>query len=375
MWAIYFDTNPLKASGWPRVSVGLRRAIDLAHFIDIPLFVPEPVEIELEEAWVRDFREKTASIGSRHRDLGKHTANIVEVGAVPDVPNEAAGREAYRRVAAATKGETGIESIPTTTRPIRYFVELAARRRRPFNEKGHGFRDSVILSTILAHAPAHDIDHCALVTLDSDFEGPEVQADFEAAGVHLHIYSVNQLVDALNEGLEAANREDVAREHAAARSTIEGNRADIERAIGDRLIVFDFDLRPPVFMGTVRRLERIEVGKILSIQTPFPIPAGEERVAVSFEAEVKLHSLGESYNVKPPQQMKVGEEPKAPDPDAPFMLTEPIVVTQTAEVETTAIRTADGRYRDIQVEAAKLKRSFGGLGLGLLGLSLGPDNG
>src|SRR5215831_4465351 len=222
MWAIYFDTNPLQASGWPRVSVGLQRAIDLAHFMGIPLFVPEPVEIELEEAWVRDFKEKTASIGSSHKDLGKHTANIVEVGAVPVAPTEAAAREAYRRGASAAKVKTGIESIPTTTRPIRDFVELAARRRRPFNEKGHGFRDSVILSTILGHAPAHDVDHCALVTLDRDFEGTEVQADFEAAGVHLHIYGVNQLVDALNEGLEAANREDVAKEHSSARTTIEG---------------------------------------------------------------------------------------------------------------------------------------------------------
>jgi len=213
----------------------------------------------------------------------------------------------------------------------------------------------------------------ALWALRTWLEGKEVQADFEAAGVHLHIYGVNQLVDALNEGLEAVNREDVAQVHAAARTTIEGNRADIERAIGDRLVVYDFDLRPQVFMGTIRSLERIELGEIKSIRTPFPIPTREERVAISFDAEVKLHSLGVSYNVQPPQQMKVGEEPKAPDPDAPFMRNEQIVVTQTAEVETTAIRTADGRYRDIQVEAARLKRGFGGLGLGLLGLSLGPD--
>jgi hypothetical protein len=59
--------------------------------------------------------------------------------------------------------------------------------------------------------------------------------------------------------------------------------------------------------------------------------------------------------------MKVGEEPKAPDPDAPSMQTDQVVVTQTVEIETSATRTADGVYRDLTVEAARIKRGLAGL--------------
>jgi hypothetical protein len=95
--------------------------------------------------------------------------------------------------------------------------------------------------------------------------------------------------------------------------------------------------------------------------TPFPLPQQEERVAVAFDAEVKLHSVGERYSLQPPRQMKVGEVPTTPLAGLSSSQIEPFVVTHTAEVETTAIRTVAGEYRDIKVEAARLRRGLGDL--------------
>jgi hypothetical protein len=367
--AIYFDTNQLV--GWPRVTAALRRLLDLTEYFQIPMFLPEPVEIELEEAWVRDLTEKNKSLSAKHKDLTKHAASIVEVGPEPTEAATAAARIAYRAVVAAAKSATAIRSIPTTTKPIRDFVELASRRHPPFNEKGHGFRDAVILWTILDHVKANGFKVCALVTQDGDFSGPEVEAEFIAIEASLARKTINELVDILKAFLEAAKREAAAADQAAAKSGIERERTNVEKAISVRLDLTEWDLAPQIGFVTILRLERIEFGEIKSVRTPFPFPEVEARVSVSFDSEVKLHSIGQSYARQPPRQMKVGEEPAALASGSGVQIG-PILVTRIAEVEATALRTTAGEYRDIQVEAARLRGSLSGLaGLGDIASNLG----
>src|SRR6266566_5042802 len=51
--AIYLETSAARAAGWPRVSASLERLAVLARGLRGEIFLPELVEIELEEGWPR----------------------------------------------------------------------------------------------------------------------------------------------------------------------------------------------------------------------------------------------------------------------------------------------------------------------------------
>ena len=46
---IYFDSNPLITAGWPRLSAELENLLRLALRFKVALFLPQAVELELEE--------------------------------------------------------------------------------------------------------------------------------------------------------------------------------------------------------------------------------------------------------------------------------------------------------------------------------------
>jgi hypothetical protein len=133
--AIYFDTNSLKAEGWPRVSAGLRNLRDLAKFVGVRLFLPGPVETELEALWLREFESKRSAF----KNLRTHAGRVFQVELTLALPSDAELLTAFRKAVADTKAELGIKTIPTTTRSVQDFVEMAAHRRAPFTDHDKGF--------------------------------------------------------------------------------------------------------------------------------------------------------------------------------------------------------------------------------------------
>jgi hypothetical protein len=83
--AIYFDTNSLKAEGWPRVSAGLRNLRDLAKFVGVRLFLPGPVETELEALWLREFESKRSAF----KNLRTHAGRVFQVELTLALPSDA----------------------------------------------------------------------------------------------------------------------------------------------------------------------------------------------------------------------------------------------------------------------------------------------
>lgn len=51
---LYFDTEPLRAGGWPRPSKQLSGVLGLANLMQVDLRLPEPVRMEREAQWLRD---------------------------------------------------------------------------------------------------------------------------------------------------------------------------------------------------------------------------------------------------------------------------------------------------------------------------------
>src|SRR5947207_2319257 len=81
LFAVYFDTNPLRAAAWPRTSAALNRLDDLVRYFDLTMFLPDTVEIELEEMWLRDFANKQSTANAELAKLRTHAGAIGNVRA------------------------------------------------------------------------------------------------------------------------------------------------------------------------------------------------------------------------------------------------------------------------------------------------------
>lgn len=59
---IYLESNILIRANWPRVSAGVENLFHLAQILDVDIHLPQAVEVELENHWIRDFDQKCARI-------------------------------------------------------------------------------------------------------------------------------------------------------------------------------------------------------------------------------------------------------------------------------------------------------------------------
>ena len=112
--------------------------------------------------------------------------------------------------------------------------------------------------------------------------------------------------------------------------------------------------------GTLRKFDRAELGNIANVRTPYPPQVGT--VAISFDAEVRMHLTVERFQLAPPRSIRVGEENSEPL----FSLKSQIVqvhevLPRSVEVEATASRTDQGQYGDIKVGSARPKLSLDAL--------------
>src|SRR5713226_5421982 len=71
--ALFFDAEVLVRSNWPDPSVLLTNVLTLANSLGLGLFVPEPVEWQTEQNWLRRVRQCLTSLSGAAKDFTRHT--------------------------------------------------------------------------------------------------------------------------------------------------------------------------------------------------------------------------------------------------------------------------------------------------------------
>ena len=179
--ALYFDTNVLISFNWPTPSLRLENLFGLANWMKISLFLPEPVEKEAEEHWIREVRDSVAGFSGPVREFERVTNRVGgHVAITHDAIKELSKR--YRAASAKTKLQFGVSLTPYTNLPLPVLFDLAVRYILPFQAgtknnrgEGKGFQDALILASILDHLHANPSVSGILVTNDGDF--PKVRLD------------------------------------------------------------------------------------------------------------------------------------------------------------------------------------------------------
>jgi predicted nucleic acid-binding protein len=181
--AVYLDTNVLIDLSHGDTSVDfieLRSLLELHH---VGLFVPETVVKEFIQYRIKDTLDQIERLKAASRKigrlLGRDPLSHEEPQDVEATINEKMMN--YLR-------DTGIEMVKTPDIPLETLIDMAVKKQPPFEEKGEkGFRDAVILFSIIDHMKTNIFSDAILVSVDPIFNHKEIIDRFKEKGQNVLI--------------------------------------------------------------------------------------------------------------------------------------------------------------------------------------------
>lgn len=333
----------------------------MAKMQSVEVVLPLAVELELEEHWIRETEKAGKEIDARVLNFNRRTRNILTPVKV-ELPAPDELRRQYKEKCQVAKQDLSLTVIPLSGRPLAAVYELAVKLVPPFEEKGVGFKDAVILLSVLDHLEAEVGREGALITQDQIFEKAPIAELCPSVTGRIQVYKELKEVYAILLDRLAGKYFDAWQvDRREIKTLLEQKRAELNEFIETNLEVYAFDLPP-----AVKLVKSIEVADLQddTIQAPIPRPAKSQEVPISFEVDVKLHIVVIRFPSIPQRPLRVGQAPQVSAAILAGPRQEEETVGKTVRVE--AVATFDNGYKDIRFLSVALKPL--GLGLGLLGL-------
>ncbi len=291
---VYFDTEPLRAGGWPRPSKQLFLVLHVANLMQIDLCFPEPTVREREEQWLRAAGIKLASIRSKVEGFNSDAAEMT-VPVEVSVPTEERLRADYRSASISALKTWPITSLPFTSRSAKEIFELAIKREFTFEEKGDnvvGFQDAVILLSVIDHALGDNVPS-AFVSKDSVFRRiPQINRQF---GIQLvavvGLDALDQiLASAQGSAFDAVLRQWSDQETQKINKAIEMARQALTTFIKGALLRAEVEKK---LGGSIISDLAIQTKEINNIRPSFPHERKGDRVEFSFDVSVQFSAVVE----------------------------------------------------------------------------------
>jgi hypothetical protein len=133
---------------------------DHRHAVNIDIGVPDVVIQETNNRYREQIQKSLSQHASACRDLTKLTHCQLPQPNI-DIDKLVAQHERHLQGVLLQNGAT---PLPLPDMPQQSLLTRALRRKKPFNESGNGYRDTLIWETILAHATAHPNQRIAFIT-------------------------------------------------------------------------------------------------------------------------------------------------------------------------------------------------------------------
>jgi hypothetical protein len=230
--------------------------------------IPEPVEVERQEQWLREFREAAASAKTAASSLMEHLRHISSAKYDPPIIDEASLKAEYKRVAEKVKNAHAIRSAPFSERSLSEVFGLSVVRQPPFEKKKDvviGFQDAVILLSVV-----DDIRRLgkasAFVSSDKVFE--KCQPLLLANDVDLRMVpGLQSILDIFIAELKQQVQEFLRREEDEIKPALYGRKNEIEGYIAGLIPPTEFG---STLLGTVVLVNSANVTDIEAISNPFP---------------------------------------------------------------------------------------------------------
>ncbi len=305
---IYFDTNPLTASRWPRVSITLRDLFSLAEMFQVALFLPDPVRVELERGWRRDLKRDHRAAREALVALRRREAEAGLSMRLPRLPAERRAVSSYRRAEKATLNAHHIGRIPATRKAARTLFRYCIDHWPPFGEQDdRGFKDWIILQSVVDHLKATPA-HAVLLTKDGAFgRAPIERLVPPRVEISLRVVEQDELFEELQGRLAATKLHAWLRDQRQATTALDSRKDDLEAYLAKSLQFSSADFYPIV---SVEAATRLQVLAIEDVRTPPPWDRDESRELVLVaQVRVEIEVVSREWSAPPPKPpLKVQEE-------------------------------------------------------------------
>lgn len=362
---IYFDSSILIAGGWPTLSGELTTLIVMAKTQKVEIIIPLAVEAELEERWVREVEKARNEMTARVDNFNRHTKSISPPikGVMPSAEEL---RRQYREKIEAMKKRMQIAGIPLSNRSLQSVYEMAIKLTPPFEEKGVGFKDTIILLSVIDHLEANADRQGAFIAQDQIFAKAPIAELCSSAKDRIQFYKEpKKLVDVLLERMAKPLVDSWRADRRAIEAILDQKRDELKRFIEANLEVDTYQLPDPGVIDLIKSVEVSEIHKN-TLNPPFPRPENGKEAQITFDVDVILHvvvSRMPSFKSRP---LRVGELTPAIGLINSEILAprqEEEALARTVRVEAAAAFNKE--YTDIRFLSVSLKP------VGLLGLGLG----
>ncbi|MCH7755616.1 DUF4935 domain-containing protein, partial [candidate division KSB1 bacterium] len=166
------------------------------------LYVPEVAKMEWVALAIKDVTSNLESIEQSSmkigRVLGREPLEYKQLTEIPEKVNQ---------VLMELLNDTEIKIVPTPEIDLEKLINMAVQKIPPFEEKKEkGFRDAVILFTMLEHSKTDNFNKAMFVTQDSIFENPEVTSLLANEGLNIQIAkNISMVLDLLVDQIEEAD--------------------------------------------------------------------------------------------------------------------------------------------------------------------------
>lgn len=193
MAEIWLDTNILRQWNLRLDTAEAQKFFKFVEEWGHQILLPEVAFHELVEYYVRQAARKLEKQRQVKKSLKYLEIPVLEAEWA-DPPADLSDH--YRQILSNKCDEKSITIVSLGQISIRGLLELSVKRQPPFqgNEGERGFRDSLILFSILDYAHQNELDRAVLVSGDVIFQKGEIKTLMAASNVTLDVY---ESVDAL----------------------------------------------------------------------------------------------------------------------------------------------------------------------------------
>jgi PIN domain len=302
---IYLDTEPLVASLWPRVSRELDNLIFVASINNTEVFIPEPVEAELQARFVRDLGGFLQQANRGFDNLSQHVLRAGITSEELGLPNRDEVVNRYRESSHIAKTKYTIKSSPVTSRSTEELFQMAAEGRGPFNWEKKGFKDAVISLSVIDHMLATPITS-AFVSRDRAFQDGALERFAETLGAPKlqHFSTTNDLETILLKHVKDVLRKKWREDEEKLRAALKQMLPVLKESLNG-ISFTEYELG---IIGTVVGAPSVKSLEITKISTPPPWDRKDgERLSVSFDADIVLETVVMTSLTFPVRTITIGE--------------------------------------------------------------------
>jgi hypothetical protein len=350
---LYFDTQILMRERWPHPSPSTTKLSQVAAELGVSLCLPEGVDIELEENWLREAND-------RYKSALLYISGVVDTGRVVlSEPDWEEVRRDYRSTVENAKTRLKLSVVRLTPHALADIFRLSARRDAPFHpfqneDRRIGLQDAAIYLSVVEDLRSRR-ETGAFLTDDNIFEDKGL-AELTTIGVNLRRFKdFESIQKALEQGLDETRKRRLREDQHRAIQALEQRNAELERHINEHFKP-QYSYWYVSGTGNVVEISRIEVVKVQEVQTPYPpITDSHDRIEISAEVSALFHTrVEESLSVLaiPPQEMGseipvVTSRPPKYTFTGIAMPTLEYLLSGTISVQATAI-VKGGQYQEIE---------------------------